>query len=282
MPTCSRYRHKAVPLSDWRFKMVMIKIQQISLLLCLLLSWTAQATEAFTIPTPRGELIEIIVDQPEKQHTSVTQEKLPTVILASGSGYHARLPLLEKLAATLRNQGFGVIRFNWAYYVKDPVQGKQSANRVAELEDIDTAIAFAKKQDWVDTKNIVIGGKSLGSIIAWQTFRKHPELKAALLLTPVCQTPAITEANYPEVNTEVRPSAWILGNNDPACPSSTLYRLIGSTGNQARVITLGGDHSFAFLPKDSEEAILQQNHTLDLATDIATDFIRSSISQSAK
>jgi len=242
------------------------------MLLFLLLTLPAQATEAFKIATPRGESIEIILDKPGKQ------EKLPAIILAPGSGYHARQPILRKVADTLVKQGFAVIRFNWAYYVKDPEHGKQSIDRKAELEDINAAIEFARKQDWVDTKNIVVGGKSLGSIIAWQTFRKDPELKAVLLLTPVCQTPAITETNYPEVNAENRPSAWIQGNNDPACPSPALYRLIGSTGNQARAITLGGDHSFAFLPKDSDEALLQQSRTIDLAADIAADFIRSTIS----
>ena len=157
-----------------------------------------------------------------------------------------KLPILDRVAKALVAQGIAVFRFDWAYYVKDPEHGVPSKDRAAEIEDMNTVLALARKQPWVDASRIAVGGKSLGSIIAWRILRANPELKGALLLTPVCSppgpTPIAADTNYPEVSKEGRASAWVLGDRDPVCKDPIS---IDSSPRQA--VPLGSSSSRAII-----------------------------------
>jgi dienelactone hydrolase len=167
------------------------------------------------VPTPRGEPIELLVDTPPRRGNA----SLPAVVLAPGAGYHMRLPVLESLTRALVKQGVVVYRFNWAYFVKDPQKGTSSKDRAAEIEDMTTALEIARRDPAVDRTRIALAGKSLGSIIAWRVLRAQPDLRGALLLTPVCSsTPnktVVPDSNYPEVPQETRKSATGRGDGRP-------------------------------------------------------------------
>ena len=250
----------------------------------------APAVPGTRLATPRGAVIEIIEEHP------AGPGPFPAVVLASGSGYDMRQPILERVAHALVAAGIGVIRFDWAYHVRDPRHGQQSADRAAEIEDLTTALTLARKASWVDPSRIAVGGKSLGSIIAWRVLRHEPNVRGALLLTPVCSPkpklepassgppPApIVDGNYPDVRAETRPTAWILGENDPACATSILYQHLAGAGGGAQIDVLRGDHTYSEGSPSATGTTAATNATnaatnersLDLVARLSVDFATS-------
>jgi acetyl esterase len=239
------------------------------------------ADRGIRIATPRGAVIELIEEHP------VGAGPFAVVVLASGAGYDMRQPILERVAHALVAAGVGVIRFDWAYHVRDPEHGQQSADRAAEIEDLTAALALARKAPWVDPSRIAVGGKSLGSIIAWRVLRHERDVRGALLLTPVCsprpkpESPGqpsspIVDGNYPDVQAETRPTAWILGKTDPVCAPSILYRHLAGAGGSAQVDVLRGDHTFLEGPPSARGADAHANEpTLDLVAGLSADFATS-------
>jgi predicted alpha/beta-hydrolase family hydrolase len=249
--------------------------------LVLLSATVARASDTIKVPTPRGAPIEVLEDRPPGNGP------FPAIILGSGSGYTMKLPVLERVAQALVAQGIAVFRFNWAYEVKDPGHGTQSKDRSAEIEDMTTAVAFAKKQNWVDPNRLAVGGKSLGSIIAWRVLRAEPDVKGALLLTPVCSPPGPTavapEANYPDVASEARPSAWVLGDRDVVCRTPILYRFVAAEGGPARIDVVAGNHTFEDpAPAQDSSAVARTDRTIDLVAHLSADFVSSLLASSAR
>ena len=243
----------------------------------LLLLSAPGAAAPLKLSTPRGEPIEVLAEYPVRP----SKAALPAVVLAPGSGYHMRLPVLESLARALVKQGIVVYRFNWAYFVKDPEKGTQSKDRAAEIEDLTTVLDAARRDPAVDKTRIALAGKSLGSIIAWRVLRAQPDVRAALLLTPVCSSSptktVVPEANYPEVSQEKRTSAWILGDADPACVPATLYRLLGTSSLPLRVDVVGGNHGFEHGPATDKVAAARTSRTIDLVTRLSVDFLEEAL-----
>jgi dienelactone hydrolase len=243
----------------------------------LLVTVPSAAASARQVATPRGEPIEVLVEYPAR----AVSKSLPTVVLAPGAGYHMRLPLLESLARALVKQGIVVYRFNWAYFVKDPEKGTLSKDRLAEIEDMNTVLELARRDPAVDKSRIALAGKSLGSIIAWRVLRSQPDVRGALLLTPVCSSrpnkPVVPEANYPEVAQETRRSAWILGDEDPACVPPTLFRLLASSGQPTRVNVVGGNHSFEHGPPGDKAAAASTSRTVELVTRLSVEFLETAL-----
>jgi len=224
------------------------------------------------VDTPRGEPLEVIAQFPAGQ-LAHAKAPVPAVIIGSGQGYHMQLPLLEQLAADLLKQGIAVYRFNWAYWVKDPKAGTQSADRRNEIEDFTTVLNLARNDSRIDKTRIVVAGKSLGSIIAWRVFRKTPEVTAALLLTPVCSKPN-ADANYPEFGNETRKSAWILGDTDPVCNVTEIYRFGSQAKVAAHIAVIHGNHAFE---EGSGDANPLTAKNIDLAVRIAADFVSAAV-----
>lgn len=249
--------------------------------LVLLSAAAARASDPIKIPTPRGAPIEVLEDRP------AGNGPFPTVILGSGAGYTMKLPILERVAQALVAQGIAVFRFNWAYEVKDPGHGTQSKDRSAEIEDMTTVLALARKQSWVDPNRLAVGGKSLGSIIAWRVLRAEPDVKGALLLTPVCSPPGPTatppEANYPDVASEARPSAWVLGDHDVVCRTPILYRFVAAAGGPTRIDVVAGNHTFedSVQAKDPS-AVARTDQTIELVARLSTEFVSSLLASSTR
>jgi dienelactone hydrolase len=150
--------------------------------------------------------------------------------------------------------------------VKDKKSLPSDTERAPEIEDLSTVVALAKAEARVDPSNILIGGKSRGTIIAWRVLRADPGLKGVVQLTPVCSKEGFTPAQlYPDLEKEHRPSLWVSGDADPACQSRTLYGFLAGGSPGARIDSLRGDHGLA------SEA------TSALAAAIVVDFAKATL-----
>ena len=242
---------------------------------CVALAWLAVAgsvhAETRIIATPRGAKVEVIEDYP------AGTGPFPVLILASGIGYDARRPLPEAISKAATARGIAVYRFNWAYWVKDGATGKPSSDRREELEDLQSVIALSKTDPAVDPTRLVVGGKSLGSFVAWRAFQADPSIKASVELTPLCSqfTPPVTDfpGYYTAYAKEVRPSLWLLGDNDPACAPKTLYAALSGVAGHARIVVLSGNHTFERPGKSPADT----QQTVDLAADIVADYLTTQL-----
>ncbi|MEJ6004629.1 alpha/beta fold hydrolase [Paucibacter sp. AS339] len=177
--------------------------------------------------------------------------KVPALVLAPGQGYHMSLPAMEATARALSERGVAVFRFNWTYFTAEP-KGQPSPDLSLELQDLQAVVAAARAHPRVDPQNITVGGKSLGSVVAWRAFVADQKLRSALLLTPLCSRVPKGETtprpegreNYPGLEAERRPSLWIAGDADPLCDPVALYALAAGGQKALRVAIVGGDHSF--------------------------------------
>lgn len=241
----------------------------------------ARADEAFMLTTSRGDAVEVLITKPD------TPGPFPVLVLGSGSSYPMRLPVLQSVAEGLQRQGIAVARFNWAYQLRDPQHGKPSADRQQEIEDMATVLAHVQQSTWADKRRVLLGGKSLGSIIAWQLFQQHPEISGAVLLTPVCSSASTDKAvhfetNYPALASEQRRSLWIQGNSDPVCNTGELYRHLASNP-LARAVVLSGNHGFeAATPASAGTPVLRSlEKTLALLPDIIAEFTQAGTATAA-
>lgn len=228
------------------------------------------AAQSVDVPTERGEVLRALVNRP------AGKGPFPAVILGSGMGYHMRLPILESVARSLARSGVAVLRFDWAYHTREGDKGKPSPGRQLEIADMAAVVRHARAQPWIDARRLAVGGKSLGSIVAWNVLRADPAIKGALLLTPVCapkpDEPDVVGTNYPDVANEARPTAWIVGQADPVCSTSVLYGHLAKARDAARVVVVRGDHAFADDLRASRLPDPQTDRTSALVGTTAVDF----------
>lgn len=176
----------------------------------------------------------------------------PALVLAPGQGYHMAMPAMEQMAKQLLAHGVAVFRFNWTYFTKDPKAGQPSADLSFELKDLHAVVNIARAEPRVAKDKLSIGGKSLGSVVAWKALTLDRSLRSGLFLTPVCsrlpagqtQPTDFSDENYPGITTEQRPLLFIVGDQDPLCAQHVLYAFAARAASKARVVVVGGDHSF--------------------------------------
>jgi len=246
-------------------------------ILALILGLVAQnaSGESVKVETPRGAVLDVIADIPDGKGP------FPAVVLGPGEAYPMALPALEQAARQLVERGVAVFRFNWAYYTKDSQAGRPSKDLVLELEDMTAVLSKARSDSRIAGDRLFVGGKSLGSIVAWRALQTSKELKGALLLTPICSrvaagatAPTPTgDAVYPGVASETRPLAFILGEQDPLCAVPLLYRFVAGTGSTSRVAVVGGDHGFQIPGLTGAAATEATLRNARLAGVFAADFL---------
>lgn len=218
-------------------------LRALAALLCMA-AWPVLA-DPLSIDTPRGARVQAIADFP------AGPGPFPAVVLAPGQAYPMDMPALVQPARHLVDQGIAVYRFDWAYSTRTP-RGGPAADLSLELEDLAAVVAAAQADPRVDRSKLAVGGKSLGSLVAWRAFSADKSLKSGLFLTPLCSRAApgqpaptaVAEQNYPGISAERRPLAFILGDHDPLCNPSVLYRFAANAAGPVRIAVTGGDHSF--------------------------------------
>lgn len=231
--------------------------------------------EALTVTTPRGAKLQAVADFPPGPGP------FPAIVLAPGQGYHMARPALERTARRLVAQGVAVYRFDWAYFSAGPKPGAPSPDLADELQDLTAVLAAAAAEPRVDPGRLSVGGKSLGSVLAWRALAADRSLCSGLLLTPICSQvrpgkpvpDAVADENYPGLAAEHRPLLFIAGDQDPLCSPAVLYRFAADSSGSARVAIVGGDHSFenrAFTGAAADE--FRTRNTESVAR-LAADFI---------
>ncbi len=236
------------------------RIRLLLLLVPLLGPWVAHAEfQALSLATPRGATLSVLADWPDPERYG--PGPYPTLVLASGAGYHQRMALQAALADTLSAAGIGVLRFDWAYF---SARGQPSDDLAPEREDLQTVLAHARGLKHVDADRLSVAGKSLGSLVAWQVFRADPGLARAVLLTPLCSRStsgavvSVAQERYPELDArEARPVLWVLGDRDPACDPVVLNAALKERP-QDRVLRLEGDHALERRDLPAAEALAQR------------------------
>ncbi|MDB5861962.1 MAG: hypothetical protein JWQ76_5651 [Ramlibacter sp.] len=152
----------------------------------------------------------------------------PALIFAPGQRYHMRLPIPVQVANQVVPRGIAVFRFDWS------APG-------AEADDLRAMLALVRSDPRVDPRNIWVGGKSVGTILAWQLLAAEPALRGAVLLTPIC-TPPEGGDPYPGVEREQRPLLLLSGDQDRLCEPKALYRFAASAAGAVRVDVVSGGH----------------------------------------
>ncbi len=229
---------------------------------------TAHAT------TPRGAQVDVVADFP------AGAGPFPAVVLAPGQGYHLALPALAQTAQQLVAQGITVYRFNWAYFSNNPKTGRPSDDLSNELEDLQSVLKLARAETRVAQDKVSVGGKSLGSLVAWKALSIDPSLRAGVFLTPVCsrtsdgQPKDFSDANYPGITAEVRPILFVAGDRDPLCTPRILYAFAAKSHGSAHVAIIGGDHGFENKTLVEPAAVdAARNRNINLLSHISASFI---------
>ena len=90
------------------------------------------------------------------------------IVLAHGSMAAADSPFLEQLAQTLVDHGLAVHRFEFAYMAARRTTGKKRPPPRAEklMDEYHEAIAQIRTCNNLDSRKVIIGGKSLGGRVA--------------------------------------------------------------------------------------------------------------------
>lgn len=240
----------------------------------LLFAASGALAQATVVQRTDGTQISAMVDLP------AGTAKVPALVLAPGQGYHMSLPAMEATARALSERGVAVFRFNWTYFTAEP-KGQPSPDLALELQDLQVVLAAARAHPRVDPQNITVGGKSLGSVVAWRAFVADQKLRSALLLTPICSRVPKGETTprpegrekYPGLESERRPSLWIVGDADPLCDPVALYALAAGGQKALRVAVVGGDHSFENRALAAGDADAFRAGNLRAATALSAGFV---------
>jgi predicted alpha/beta-hydrolase family hydrolase len=222
--------------------------------------------ETKKIPTPRGAMIEVTVH-------AAGNTPGPVIVVAPGASCNSKGPLFETIGKQGPAAGFTVVRFEWAYCLKDPKKPAPSDDLKNEIEDYRTALDFAKTLPSFDPARLVIAGKSQGSVVAYAVFRATPAAKALALLTPVCTYTTdeegkplpkplrVAESSYPEMKKDARPILMSLGEQDDLCLVDVLYDHLKDSARNIAVSVTGGDHGYRIRGADGkvDDARTQRN-----------------------
>lgn len=205
----------------------------------------------------------------------------PAIVLAPGQGYHMACAAMEQTARSLVSHGIAVYRFNWAYFTATPHPGSPSEDLAHELQDMNAVLAIAEEEPRVARGKLSVGGKSLGSIVAWRVLAGNPLLQVGLFLTPICShipdgqsaPRSVADETYPGVAAESRPLLFISGDQDPQCALPILYRFAANAGSRARVSIVGGNHNFEAPALTADASIEAHARNLRAVAHIAANFL---------
>jgi dienelactone hydrolase len=233
-------------------------ISKLILLIAALITTTqTMAADPIPIKTQRGALITVVANFPQGAGP------FPAVVLGPGTGT-MKQKINDVVEHELLKNNIAVFRFEWAFYVKDKNGKPSDTDRSPEIEDFTTVLELAKADKRVDRNAIIVGGKSRGTVIAWQVLRNDPTLKGILQLTPVCSKEGFTANElYPDITKENRPSLWIAGDADSACQPKTLYSFLSVAAGLARAAIVIGDHGLATHPTSQLTAELSAGFVLE-------------------
>ncbi len=170
-----------------------------------------------------------------------SSKKLPCIIIAPGSGYHKDRPIIMDLAKQANENGFVSLRFNWTPNKKNL---PDSLYILSQFTDVNKMINLIKKIPQIDTTQIFLAGKSLGSVLAYQAAIERYDIKGIILLTPLFSSAENAKQFYPHFDTQLTPVLVVVGSNDPDNTQLTvLYDAASHTKALINIAVVGGNHS---------------------------------------
>ena len=241
-------------------------------LVSFLIAFGALADTNWTyVKTSRGTDLEIKI-------TKSLKANAPFLIVAPGQSCNSKGALFETIEQVAIKKEINVVRFEWSYCAPSSTNRNPSDDLTAEVSDMEFAINYSKELLQKTNNDLFISGKSLGSMVAFQVFKNHSDLKSVTLLTPVCSystddqgkpLPApmdVINENYSDLLLEKRPVFMISGNSDPLCNHAILNNFKDKAGPNLDVKYVEGNHSFSILNTDgSVNQIESQNNLLDIS-----------------
>lgn len=126
-------------------------------------------------------------------------------------------------------------------------------------------LEFAIRHPQTDPGRVFVGGKSVGSIAAWNVFISNERLRGAVLLTPIWPAGDAGARYYPSLEEALRPVLVIAGDQDPYCDLAGV-RTSADRAATVKLAELAGDH-------DLMEAARAQTASLERAGELVADFI---------
>ena len=226
--------------------------------LILLFATQAQAADYTTvIQTPRGTTIKL-----DFYNFGTVKHVL---FIAPEQGCAPRLDLYDEVARASKPKNVMLVRLHWAYCVTAPELGEPSDGLVEEEEDVRTALSFLVQWLNITEKDIVLGGKSLGTVLALRVFKGRPDLKGLLLMTPVCTGHGrnMFDIYYPDLKSIRRPVALIKGDADLSCRTEHWNEYLSERGQNFSSKLVKGDHNYFVYGADGKVDAEQTRRNLE-------------------
>ena len=207
---------------------------------------TSGRTKNVEIPTARGVKLEGVLHEPAKPNGVV-------VVFGSGRGYHKDLPLLVRSAEMLQAAGFTALRFDWAYFT---AKGKHAPDLSTELQDLDAALAYARKLDGIG--RLYLAGKSLGSVAALMKVEQDPDgIDGLMMLTFPIHPPKKPDERFDGGKKLQalwkKPLLILCGDADPYSELGALYRYAAGFDTAPALVIVPGDHGLHLPSKDEAQ-----------------------------
>lgn len=199
--------------------------------------------------------------------------RLPAIVVAPGRGYHRGLPIPFRLCEMAAERGLVALRFDWAY---TDAQSAPSAGLVNELAEMKAVVDWLRRHPRVDGSQILIAGKSLGSIVAWRLAQQDPEILGVALLTPIIPERDGGARYYSGLTTEKRPVALLVGSNDPQnCPVPNLYDAVKDASSNVSVLVVPGDHGLEVAEARTSDGSPMSRDNIEAAMRVLVAWARS-------
>lgn len=210
-------------------------MKKIVLALIILITLGLQAKiENLKVLAKNGKQLDVTIYKPE------SKVKLPLLVMGPGNGYHKDLPIFTDLGKQCLENKIAFAVLNWSFYTEG---GKRSDKFKEEKAEILSVLDYFSEKEWVDQEKIALGGKSLGSVIAYQAFQETILPKTLILYTPIFASKKYVDFLYPNIKEEKRTVNIIVGNQDiDNCPLDSLNKTLGNLPGNFQPIVVGGDH----------------------------------------
>jgi predicted alpha/beta-hydrolase family hydrolase len=200
------------------------------------------------------------------------QGKLPVVIIASGRTGGMATGVIKGLADKAVRDGLVAVRFDYEYYA---AKREPSKGLVDESDQMDAVIGEALKDPRIDSKRVVIAGKSLGSVVAHRAFGTNSAFLGEVLLTPVIPTIEDGQRLYPNLPIAGRPTALVIGNTDTEnAPLGVVYNYLKDASRKIMVDIVAGDHGFGVTDLTTESGKRLNDANADAALEVAEYWVR--------
>jgi hypothetical protein len=187
----------------------------------------------------------------------------PLLIVAPGQSCNSKGSLFELIEQEAQKQEVNVVRFEWSYCSPSSTQKNPADDLSSEIKDMEFAINYSKDLFKKTNRDLYLTGKSLGSMVAYRVFETYPDLKALVLLTPICSMSRDEQNNplpapieklnefYPDILKEARPIQLISGNKDSLCDHTILKKIKSEAFDSLDVVYTLGDHGFRIFNSDN-------------------------------